>query len=330
MLAEQREAEKRFLMKTMLRQAGIPVSLDTLADMKKVVSLSLGSSKRDKTVTATLLGETFEISRVGVDGDQAEFVKRLKELDGTVDAIGFGGMDRYLWSEGRRYEFVAAKKLLEGAVKTPVLDGSGLKNTLERETVRRLAESGTVDFKNSKTLIVSAVDRFGMAEALIEQGGKLCFGDLMFGLGLPIAIQSPGAFKIVARTLLPIVVRMPLEQLYPTGEKQNTIEPKWQKWYAWADILAGDFLYIRRHMPEDLKGKTILTNTTTEADMEELKKRGVARVITTTPNFDGRSFGTNVMEALLTALHGGRTLSQEEYLETLKKLDWTPTVTLLT
>jgi hypothetical protein len=168
-----------------------------------------------------------------------------------------------------------------------------------------------------------------MAEALIEQGGKLCFGDLMFGLGLPLAIHSPGTFKIVARTLLPIVVRMPLEQLYPTGEKQNSIEPRWRKWYAWADILAGDFLYIRRHMPESLVGKTILTNTTTEADLEELRKRGVKQLITTTPNFDGRSFGTNVMEAVLTALHGGRSLTEAEYLETLEKLDWSPTVTTL-
>jgi hypothetical protein len=297
--------------------------------MKKVVSLSLGSSKRDKTVTVALLGETFEIARIGVDGDQAEFARRLKDLDGTVDAIGFGGMDRYLFSEGKRYEFAAAKKLLVGATKTPVLDGSGLKNTLERETVKRLAESGTADFKNSKTLIVSAVDRFGMAEALIAQGGPLCFGDLMFGLDLPIAIQSPAAFRRVARMLLPVVVHMPLSMLYPMGEKQNQITPKWGKWYDWADIIAGDFLYIRRYMPENLSGKTILTNTTTEADVEELKKRGVKQLITTTPSFDGRSFGTNVMEAVLTAFHNGRSLTEAEYLETLKKLDWNPSVTTL-
>ena len=72
--------------------------------MKRVISLSLGSSKRDKTVTAEFFGETFEISRLGVDGDEKKFVERLAELDGTVDAIGYGGMDRYLWSEGKRYE----------------------------------------------------------------------------------------------------------------------------------------------------------------------------------------------------------------------------------
>ena len=294
--------------------------------MKKVVSLSLGSSKRDKTVTAEFLGETFEISRIGVDGDQKEFVKRLALLDGTVDAIGFGGMDRWLYSEGKRYEFAASRKLLAGATKTPVLDGSGLKNTLERETVRYLAREGIVDFKNSKTLIASAVDRFGMSEALIEQGGEICFGDLMFGLDLPIAIQNPATFQKVARAMLPVVVHMPLSMLYPMGEKQNQIVPKWGKWYAWADILCGDFLYLWRHLADRLDGKTILTNTTTEENREELKKRGLKRIITTTPNLDGRSFGTNVMEAMIVAVNDGKPLTEADYLDTLKKLDWKPNV----
>jgi hypothetical protein len=295
--------------------------------MKHVISLSLGSSKRDKTVHVTLLDTEFEIARIGVDGNEPEFMKRLAEIDGTVDAIGFGGMDRYLFSEGKRYEFAAARRLLAPAVKTPVLDGSGLKNTLERETVKYLQDNNIVDFKNSKTMIVSAVDRFGMSEALIACGGEMCFGDLMFGLGLDIPICKPAAFKRVARMLLPIVVQMPISMLYPTGEKQNQIIPKYTKWYDWADVIAGDFLYIRRHMPAKLTGKTILTNTTTAENMIELKERGVKRVITTTPSFDGRSFGTNVMEATFVAINGGKSLTEEGYLAMLKKLDWKPTVT---
>ena len=297
--------------------------------MKRVVSLSLGSSKRDKTVTATFFNETFEISRQGVDGDEKKFVERLAELEGTVDAIGFGGMDRYLWSEGKRYEFAASRRLLAGARKTPVLDGSGLKNTLEREAVQWLAANKIVDFSQKKTLIVSAVDRFGMSEALIACGGPMCFGDLMFGLDLPIAITNPKVFKVVARTLLPIVVHLPLSILYPMGEKQNHIVPKWTKWYEWADVLAGDFHYIRRHMPERLDGKIVLTNTTTEENQKELKERGVTQLITTTPIFEGRSFGTNVMEAMLVALNGGKELQPEEYLKLLKQLDWKPNVMTL-
>ncbi|MFM7320247.1 MAG: quinate 5-dehydrogenase [Armatimonadota bacterium] len=297
--------------------------------MKHVVSLSLGSSRRDKTVRAVLEGEEFEIRREGVDGDQQRFVRRLAELDGTVDAIGFGGMDRYLWSDGRRYEFPAAARLLAGAVRTPVLDGSGLKNTLEREAVERLASEGAIDFKRSRTLVVSGVDRFGMGEAIAAQGGEVVFGDLLFGLGLPFPIRGITALRRVAKVLLPVVLRMPISMLYPTGEKQDAIEPKHESWYRWADTIAGDFLYIRRLLPTAesgaLVGKTILTNTTTAADHEELRSRGVARLITTTPVFDGRSFGTNVMEAMLVALEGRR-LDEAGYRDWIHRLGWVPRI----
>ncbi len=300
---------------------------------KRVVSVSLGSTKRDKTVSATFFDQPFEISRVGTNGDQELFKKKIAELDGTIDAFGFGGMDQYLWSDGKRYEFRAAKALLAPAKKTPILDGSGLKNTLERETVIWLQKQGVVDFGHSKTLMVAGVDRFGMSEALGEQGGEIIFGDLMFALDLPFPIRGRKAHRAWARLLLPIVVQMPLSMLYPMGEKQNMITPKWEKYYQWADIIAGDFLYIRRYMPTPesgfLEGKIILTNTTTEADEEELRKRGVKILITTTPNFDGRSFGTNVMESVLVALNDGKPLTPDEYLATLTKLDWSPNIRYL-
>ena len=37
--------------------------------MKRAVSISLGSSKRNKSVTVNLLGEEIKIERIGTDGD---------------------------------------------------------------------------------------------------------------------------------------------------------------------------------------------------------------------------------------------------------------------
>ncbi len=37
--------------------------------MKRAVSISIGSSKRDKAVVVTLLGEQVSIERLGTDGD---------------------------------------------------------------------------------------------------------------------------------------------------------------------------------------------------------------------------------------------------------------------
>jgi hypothetical protein len=150
----------------------------------------------------------------------------------------------------------------------------------------------------------------------------------MFALGLPIAVHSLRALRILAMLLLPVLGRLPLSMLYPTGSKQREIVPKYGRWYQWATVVAGDFNYIKRHMPDRLDGKTIVTNTTTEADLELLRDRGVKYLVTSTPRLNGRTFGTNVMEALLTALAGkGRPLAQEELLEMMRHVDITPTIT---
>ncbi len=147
--------------------------------MKRVVGVSLGSSRRDKTFKTTILGEEFEISRIGTDGDMKRFAELMQELDGNVDAIGLGGMDRYLWIDDRRYTLRDPDRLARIAKVTPVVDGSVMKNTIEPKTLQYLQDSGIVDFSNKKVLLVSAVDRFGMAKKIDELACDVVYGDLM-------------------------------------------------------------------------------------------------------------------------------------------------------
>lgn len=299
--------------------------------MKRVVSISLGSSRRDKKVIARFFGEEFSIERIGTDGDKQRFRRLVQELDGTVDAFGVGGCDIYLYAGNHRYVFREPLSLMAGAKKTPFVDGSGLKHTLERETIAWLDENRVVNFSESSVLLMSAVDRFGMAEALAQCARSIVFGDILFGLGLPIPIRSWTTLQRLARLILPIVVRCPFQWFYPTGEKQHQNTPKFPRFFQEADIIAGDYLYISKYMPQQLAGKTVITNTTTPSDVEELKRRGVHRLVTTTPVFDGRSFGTNVMEAVLVTLLQKRPeeLTPQDYLQKLKELDWKPNVQVL-
>ena len=299
--------------------------------MKRVVSISLGSSKRNKKVHVTLLGEEFEIERIGTGGDMQKYRDMVAELDGKVDAFGVGGTDIYLYAGGKRYVFQEILHLLDGAKKTPFVDGSGLKHTLERKTVTYLQEQGIVDFRTKRVLLVSAVDRFGMAEALSGLAKSMVFGDLMFGLGVPIAVRSWGTVQTLAKIMLPAVVRLPFKWLYPTGDKQEQNTPAHGKYFAEADVIAGDFLFISRFMPEDMRGKIVFTNTTTAEDVAELTRRGVTMLITTTPVFEGRSFATNVMEAVLITLLGKRpdALTPEDYFRKLEELGWTPGIQAL-
>lgn len=147
----------------------------------------------------------------------------------------------------------------------------------------------------------------------------------MFGLGLPFAVRSKEGLKRLAALLLPVVGRLPFEWLYPTGEKQEKRIPKWESYYEWATVIAGDCHYVKRHMPDRLDGKVIATNTTTETDVEIFRQAGVKYLITSTPVLDGRSFGTNMMEAALIAVSGkGRKLSYQELDELLAQLGFEP------
>ena len=148
----------------------------------------------------------------------------------------------------------------------------------------------------------------------------------MVALGVPIPVYGIPAFKRVARIMLPFVSYFPMNMLF-YGSSGEPTQPKYHRFYRDADLLAGDFLFMKKYLPDDLTGKTIITNTTTEANVELLRERGARRVITTTPRYDGRSFGTNMLEAALTAYAGkGRPLTDAELNELIDELDLRPSV----
>jgi len=297
--------------------------------MKRVVSISLGSSDRDHKVETEIFGEKVQIERIGTDGNLAKAVSLLRELDGTVDAFGIGGIDLYIYVGKKRYVLRDGKKMASAVKKTPIVDGSGLKNTLERRVVDYLQKEAIVSFKGKRVLMVCAADRFGMAEEMIKNNAYLTIGDLMFGLGIPVPLYSLEALDKLARIAAPAVSFLPTKLIYPSGSKRSKKPSrKVAKYYYEAEIIAGDFHYIKRHMPENLKGKIIITNTVTQKDVEILRDRGVAKLITTTPEFNGRSFGTNVMEALMVAFleKPQEEITPQDYSQMIEKMGFKPRI----
>lgn len=293
--------------------------------MKCAVSISLGSSKRDKSVTVNLNGVEILVERIGTDGDLEKARQMYLDLDGKVDAFGVGGVDLYLRLDEREYPLHAALKLVAGVKQTPLCDGRGLKHTLERR-VFELARPQLGDVRFKQAFIPVAADRLGLAEAVSTVSERSVFGDLMVALGVPLPIYGIRNFKRVARVMLPIVSHFPMSMIF-YGSDGAEHEPKYVKYFEESDLLAGDFLFMRKYMPKNISGKTIVTNTTTEENIALLKERGAKTVITTTPRFDGRSFGTNMNEAMLTAYAGkGRRLSDDELNELIDTLGIKPTV----
>ena len=304
--------------------------------MKRIVSISVGSSARDHTTRHTFLGQECEISRRGTNGDFQKAIELYKELDGKVDAFGAGGVEFFLEVEKKRYYFRDVKRLRNAVKVSKFGDGNGVKGILEKRAFeyleKYLNEKEGRSLKGLPALKTTVVERYSMGKAMVDAGLDVTFGDFMFALGLPIPMRSLRAARMVASTLLPVVTQVPFAWLYPLGSEQDKPpQNKWRKYYEQSQVIAGDFLQIRQYMPDDLTGKIIVTNTTTSKNVEELRQRNLHILVTVTPRLEGRSFGTNVMEATLLALMDKpqSEVTQADFIDLINRIPLEPNIEVL-
>lgn len=295
--------------------------------MKRVVSISLGSSSRNKCVETEILGERILIERIGTDGDHNLARKKYLEFDGKVDCFGIGGCELGVPIGKSYYRIRAVQNLVKG-LRTPAVDGLGIRTVVEGGIAKWLDDRVDLNIPDSRVMFCVAAGRYHMLESFRRLGCQLMICDAGFLCGIPVYTSSVSIGKFVAGLYGPLICRLPFSMLYPTGSKQTENRPRFTRWFERADIIADDFHYIRRYMPDDLSGKLIVTNTTTEQDLDILAERNVKLVCSTTPRLDGRSFGTNVMEAVLTAVAGkGRALTIPEIRDLIQRSKLSPSIT---
>lgn len=295
--------------------------------MKHVVSVSLGSPERNKSVIIDLNGVPMCVERIGTGGDERKARQLFAELDGQVDVLTVGGIDLFVHLEGRDYPIRAGLKLVQDVHRTPLVDGRRLKYTLERRVFELAASAlgGLLHFQ--RAFIPFGTDRLGLIEAMESVSDDVYIGDLMFVLGLPLALHGLAQYKRVARLILPLAGYFPISMLFPPGAKVLEHKPKYEEQWNAADLIAGDMHYIYKYAPSEMSGKYVVTNTTTEENIQVLRERGVHTLITTTPRYEGRSFGVNVMEGVLTAYAGlERAPTQHELENLIEELKLMPEV----
>lgn len=299
--------------------------------MKRVVSISLGSSRRDYQFSATVLGQHIEIQRIGANGDVARAAALVREYDGKVDAIGLGGLTPVFRIGRARYPHHEAISVAAQAQKTPVVDGGVLKATLERWAVAQAVRRIPQLFRYKRVLLTSGIERYALAQAISQYDPELRFADpvIHFGLGkLPVP-RTIEQLEFYAATTLPIMAMLPYRILHPVALGQEGHDLRAEKLFDWAHVIAGDFAYIRRFAANDLSGKTIITDDPSPAEIEDLRQRGVITLITMTPplSVEHPFVATDLLEALVAAIQESSGQPGEaEALDFIAAANWEPTV----
>lgn len=299
--------------------------------MKRIISISLGSSQRNYQFTTTVLGQNVEVRRIGTDGDVARATALIREYDGQVDAIGLGGLTPVFRIGGAPYPHREAIHIAAGAQRTPIVDGGGLKGTLERWVVQHTAEMVPGIFNYRRIVVPSGIERYQLAQALSQYEADLRFADPIVHIGVPFlpVPRSIQQLDLYAATTLPIMALLPYRVLNPVALGQEGHDPRAEKLFRWADVIAGDFAYIRRFAPYDLNGKVIVTDDPSLAEIEDLRERGVATLVTMTPPLSAEHpfVATDVLEAIAVAvMECGSHPAQAELIEFIDTAGWYPTI----
>ena len=277
--------------------------------MKTVVSVSLGSSSRDHRAQVDAARRAVRhLARRHRRLDRARDRSSCTRSTARSTRSASAGSTSICTPGRSATRCATACGCWRRSKPTPVADGSGLKNTLERAAVRVRARRPRLELRGRKVLMVSALDRFGMAQALVDAGADVLFGDFIFALDLDKPVRDLAEFEAARREVSAGRVQAAVPVLLSdraankTGRRsRNTPSTTTKPTSSPATTTS-----CASSCPTGSTAKLILTNTVTENDIAELRARGAAQLVTTTPDFGGRSFGTNVIEAALLAMLGKR------------------------
>ncbi len=301
--------------------------------MKKILSIHINEG--DETFVTAFMDEEIQIRWIGCGGDPEQARALIAENDGKVDAIGLDALpDRLALGQSRR-EHAIGKSLKNAARITPVVNGSGIRNAIERWGVILADQAQPGIFSQKRILLVPGLNHNGLAHGLARYSKRIRYADPVVYFAMP---DFPG---VGARMTLEQVAGRTLEQLVEAPFRRITPQPgqpgtaRSPDPFKWADVLAGDIGAIRRYAPSELRHKIVVVNASSEEDLQDLSARGVSIAITLIPdlNHSGarRGLKEGTVEAILASLRPVREapLTEDTYLDMLADLHWVPDIRYL-
>jgi predicted amino acid dehydrogenase len=293
--------------------------------MKKVVTVSLGSSKQDFTFQTDFLGSRFEVKRLGADDDTGRAWELMRRQQTTADAIGLGEIADH-WHVGQ--DTVVSKetrRLLKVVTRVPATTGARLRRLLQVRAVRYVQNHLGHYFNNNLVLFLSGMRNYDMALALSDYTPNLSFADALLQTGAPTLLTSLTQLELYAKGSDWALSGKPgefLESAIP-GFKSSRIASAVGK----SHVVVGTFAELKAvGNSSNLAGKTLITSAVDDERLAFFKQCKVNLVIDVSPALFERVVGVNVVEAMILAALGKppEEVTDEDFIEILDELEVKP------
>lgn len=293
--------------------------------MKKVVTVTLGSSKQDFSFETNFLGERFSVKRMGADNDPTKAWELMRRQQATADAIGLGEIgDHYNVGQNTLIN-KETKRLLNVVTRVPATTGATLRRLLQVRALHYVQNHIGSYFNNNLVLFFSGMRNYDMAVAMQDYTPNLSFADALTQTGAPALLTSLNQLEIYAkgRDVALAGRRGELLEGALAGFKNSRLAAAVEK----SHVIVGTYAEIKAVASAgSLDGKTVITSAVDDDRLEQFKLWKANLVVDVSPKLFDRVVGVNVIEAMILAALGKppEQVSDDDFAEILDELKITP------
>jgi predicted amino acid dehydrogenase len=293
--------------------------------MKRVVSVTMGSSRSDFAFEADFLGEHFEVQRLGADGNSKKAWELLRRQQASADAIGLGEVADHCHVGTTTIINRATKSLLNVVTRVPVTTGATLRRLLQVHAVRHVQRELGHYFDNNLVLFLSGMRNYEIAVALSDYTKNLSFADPVFQAGSPLLLTSLSQLELYAKGNEYVAGIKPWRMLEKSfaGLKNMRVARAVRN----AHVVVGSFDEIKAvGTPANLDGKTLITSAVDDEQLAFYKKCRVNLVIDVSPKLFDHVVGVETLEAMILAKLGrpAEAIADEDFTEIIAELGLQP------
>jgi predicted amino acid dehydrogenase len=277
------------------------------------------------------MGQRVEIRHIGTNGSSTQAAMLARAYDGEVDVISLGIPAIAAHMRAACDTHPDMHSLVSQPRQTPVVYGQVLRATLERWAALRASEVLSAAGHSSRVLFPSGIESYHAASALAPLQPRLCFADPLLHTGLPFVppLRSLAQLEWYRAAVLPTLMLLPVRFMLDNSGTCGRANRRVQRLFQQARLIVGRCETILRCAPPALPGSIILTDDPSPAEITDLRRRGVATLVTLTqPLCPEQPFlAADVLEAGITAINGCDGPPDEaDILEHIAATGWEPTV----
>jgi len=293
--------------------------------MKKVVTVTLGSSKQDFEFKTEFLGQSFSVRRLGADQDTGKAWELMRRHQATADAVGLGEISDHYNVGLRTVTNKETKRLTNVVTRVPVTTGATLRRLLQVRAVRYVQKELGNYFNNNLVLFLSGMRNYDMAVAMSDYSKNLSFADPVFQTGSPVLLGSIEQLELYAKGSDFVLNSKPGQMLESalSGFKNKRVAGAVAK----SHVVVGTFAEIKAVTESgNLEGKTLITSAVDDERMAFFKDQKVNLVVDVSPKLFDKVVGINTIEAMILAALEKSPLevSDDDFEEILNELNITP------